>query len=156
MPSRRAFVGSVAAGLSLTAGCLGDSELIAQCASRGTGSGDQTLRKAAPIQGSEQIALGILVSEQAATDDASHAVRVRDSDDDLVASVPLMDNRDMTRLDPAEYPFFSREGGELYAVLLGRPPVHGEYTVSLVGPEGTRRSTLSLRFNCYGDDERLP
>jgi hypothetical protein len=156
MPSRRAFVGSVAAAVSLTAGCLDDRELIAQCASRGVGSGDQTLRKVAPIQGSEQIALGILVSEQAVTDDASHAVRVRDSDDDLVASVPLMDNRDMTRLDPADYPFFEGEGGELYAVPLGPPPVHGEYTVALVGPEGTRRSTLSIRFNCYADDGSLP
>jgi hypothetical protein len=156
MPSRRAFVGSIAAGLSLTAGCLGDGEVIARCGSEGVGSGDQTLRRAAPIQGSERIALGILVSEQAVTDDASHAVRVRDSDGDLVASVPLMDNRDMTRLDPADHPFFEGAGGELYAVPLGPPPVHGEYTVSLVGPEGTRRSTLSIRFNCYADDGRLP
>jgi hypothetical protein len=102
------------------------------------------------------VALGILVSDQAVTGEAYHSVRVRDSDNNLVASVPLLNNRAMSRLDPADYAVFGSDSGELYAVPLGHPPVHGEYTVSLVNPETDRIETASLRFNCYADDGTLP
>ncbi|EJN57107.1 hypothetical protein HSB1_44930 [Halogranum salarium B-1] len=35
----------------------------------------------------------------------------------------------MSSLDPDDYSVFSSDSGELYAVQLGPPPVHGEYTV---------------------------
>ena len=84
----------------MTAGCLDSEELIARCASRGTGSGSQHLHAVAPIRGDEQVALGVLVSDRAVTEEMYHAVRIRDSDDTLLASVPLMDNRAMSSLDP--------------------------------------------------------
>ncbi|MFC7021260.1 MULTISPECIES: hypothetical protein [Haloarcula] len=142
--------------LSATAGCLGTEEFIARCSSRGVGSGSQHLREIAPIEGDERIALGILVSEQAVSSQLYHTVRIRDSDDTLVASVPLMSNRGMSSLDPEDYPVFGSSSGELYAVPLGPPPVHGEYTVSLMGSEGEQIATTRLRFNCYAEDGTLP
>lgn len=156
MPSRRELIAGVAGLSSLTAGCLDTGEPLARCASRGVGSGSQHLREVAPIRGDEQVALGVLVSDRAVTDDAYHAVRIRDSDDALVASVPLMHNRGMSSLDPDDYAVFGSRSGELYAVPLGPPPVHGEYTVSLVSSDGDRVATARLRFNCYAADGRLP
>jgi hypothetical protein len=109
-----------------------------------------------PIRGDERVALGIVVSEQAVTDDAFGAVRVRDGDRNLAASIPLLPNREMSSLDPAEYSGFGSSSGELYAVPLGYPPVHGEYTVSLVTPDDEQVETASIRFNCYAEDGELP
>ncbi|WP_435345048.1 hypothetical protein [Haloarchaeobius sp. HRN-SO-5] len=120
------------------------------------GSGSRHLLEVAPIRGDEQVALGILVSDRAATEEAYHAVRIRDSDDNLVASVPLFNNRGMSSLDPEDYAVFASSGGELYAVPLGPPPVHGEYTVSLIGSDAAQIATASLRFNCYAGDGTLP
>ncbi len=156
MPSRRELITGVAGILSVTAGCLGNGEFIARCSSRGVGSGSQHLREIAPIQGDEQIALGILVSEQAVSGELYHTVRIRDSDDTLVASVPLMTDRGMSSLDPEDYSVFGSSRGELYAVPLGPPPVHGEYTASLMSSEGEQLATASLRFNCYAEDGTLP
>lgn len=155
MPSRRELIVGVAGSVSMTAGCLGNEHTVARCASRGVESESQHLRRIAPISGDEQVALGILVSDQAVTGE-TYAVRVRDSDDDLVASIPLLSNRAMSELDPEAYPVFGSDDGELYAVPLGRPPVHGEYTVSLVTPDDVRISTARLRFNCYADGGALP
>ncbi|MDS0298634.1 hypothetical protein NDI76_07760 [Halogeometricum sp. S1BR25-6] len=156
MLSRRAFLGGVAGGSGLVAGCLG-TENVAHCSSEGLGGGSQHLRRVAPIEGDEQVALGVLVSEEAAAEGAGRAVTVRNRDDDLVTTIPLSDNRDMSELDPDDYSIFSPEEGELYAVPLGRPPVHGEYTVALIGPDDDDvRATVRLRFNCYAADGTLP
>lgn len=152
MPSRRELLTGIAAALTATAGCLGGDEYIAQCSSRGEGGGSQHLRRIAPIQGSEQIALGILVSERAVSNEQYDTIRIRNSDGTLVASVPLLSDRDMSRLDPDDYSVFASSSGELYAVPLGPPPVHGEYTVSLTGQNAEAVETSSLRFNCYADD----
>jgi hypothetical protein len=142
--------------MSLLAGCLDSENVIARCASQGVSSGSEHLRRIGVVQGEEQISLGVLVSEEAAVDEAYHAVRIRDSDDALVASVPLLDNRDMNRLEPDDYPKFSSGSGELYAVPLGHPPVHGEFTASLVGTEDDELATANITFNCYADDGTLP
>lgn len=120
------------------------------------GSGSQHLRSVAPITGDERVALGILVSDHAVTQEAYHAVRIRDSDDNLVASIPLMSNREMSSLDPEDHSVFGSSRGELYAVPLGPPPVHGAYTVSLIGSDADHIATARLRFNCYAEDGRLP
>jgi hypothetical protein len=146
----------VAVGLTVTAGCLDNRDLIARCSSRGVGSDSQHLRAIAPIRGDEQVALGILVSDQAVTEELYHAVRIRDRDDTLVASVPLMSNREMSSLDPEDYSVFGSSSGELYAVPLGPPPVHGEYTVSLTNPDAEQIATARLRFNCYAENGTLP
>lgn len=156
MPSRRELIAGVAATVTATAGCLGDEELIARCSSQGVGSGSQYLREIAPIRGEEQVSLGILVSDQAVTEERYHAVKIRDSDDTLVASVPLFSNRGMSSLDPEDYSVFGSSSGELYAVPLGPPPVHGEYTVSLTDPDAEQIATASVRFNCYAEGETLP
>jgi hypothetical protein len=156
VPSRRELVAGVAGALAVTAGCLGDGELIARCSSRGVGSDSQHLRSIAPIRGDDEVALGILVSNRAITGDSYHAVRIRDADDELVRSVPLMGNREMSSLDPAEYPVFGSTGGELYAVPLGPPPVHGEYTAALISSDGEQVATASIRFNCYAEGGTLP
>ncbi|SFL56212.1 hypothetical protein SAMN04487950_4225 [Halogranum rubrum] len=156
MPSRRELIGSVAGLLSATAGCLGNEDIVARCGSRGVGSDSRHLRRVAPIEGEEEVALGILVSEQAVTDEAHHRVSVRDTDDNLLASIPLLSNRGMSSLDPDDYSVFSSDSGELYAVQLGPPPVHGEYTVSLVDPDDEPTATVTLRFNCYTNSEELP
>jgi hypothetical protein len=146
----------VAGALTVTAGCLDTEELIARCSSRGVGSGSQHLRAIAPIRGEEQVALGILVSDQAVSEELYHAVRIRDSDDTLFASVPLMSNRGMSSLDPEDYSVFGSSSGELYAVPLGPPPVHGEYTASLIDPDAEQIATARVRFNCYAEDGALP
>ncbi|MFB6080469.1 MAG: hypothetical protein ABEJ81_05685 [Haloferacaceae archaeon] len=46
--------------------------------------------------------------------------------------------------------------GELYAVPLGPPPVHGALSVSLVAPAGDGIATAEVRFNCYATDGSLP
>ncbi|MDS0301351.1 hypothetical protein NDI76_21700 [Halogeometricum sp. S1BR25-6] len=155
MLSRRELLVGVAGSLSLSAGCLGE-ENIARCSSQGVGSGSQHLRRVAPIEGDEQVALGILVSDQAVTEETYHAIRVRDIDNNLITSIPLSNNRDMSGLDPEDYSIFSSEEGELYAVPLGHPPVHGEYTVSLVDSDDDVRATERLQFNCYADGGTLP
>lgn len=81
---------------------------------------------------------------------------IRDSDDNLVASVPLMSNRGMSGLEAEDYSVFGSSSGELYAVPLGPPPVHGEYTVSLINSDDEQMETASLRFNCYAEGGRLP
>ena len=156
VPSRRELIAGVAATVSATAGCLDNKEFIAQCASRGGGSGSQYLREIAPIRGEEQVSLGILVSDQAVSGERYHAVRVRDSDDNLVGSVPLISNRGMSELEATDYPIFGSSSGELYAVPLDSPPIHGEYTVSLISPDAEQIATASLRFNCYAEDGTLP
>jgi hypothetical protein len=155
MLSRRALLGGIAGGSGLVAGCLG-TEDVGHCSSEGLGSGSQHLRRVAPIEGDEQVALGVLVSEEAAAGGAGRAVTIRDRDGDLVTTIPLSDNRDMSELDPDDYSIFTSEEGELYAVPLGRPPVHGEYAVALIAPNGEERATVRLRFNCYAADGTLP
>ncbi|WP_139172817.1 hypothetical protein [Halopelagius longus] len=102
------------------------------------------------------MALGVLVSTQAVSEDAYHAIRIRDSDGNLVSSVPLLSNRDMSGVDSEDYSVFGSGEGELYAVPLGRPPVHGEYTVALVDPDDAQIAAVRIRFNCYADDGTLP
>ena len=156
MPSRRELIAGAVGLLSVTAGCLDDEELIARCSSRGVGSGSQHLREVAPIRDDEQVALGILVSEQAVSEETYHAVKIRDSDDHLVTSVPLIENRGMSSLEPEDYSVFRSGRGELYAVPLGQPPIHGEYTVSLISSDADQVATASLRFNCYAENGTLP
>jgi hypothetical protein len=156
VPSRRELIAGVAGVLSATAGCLDNEAILARCSSRGVGSGSQHLRAIAPITGDEQVALGVLVSDRAVTEEAYHAVRIRDSDDNHVASIPLMSNRGMSSLDPEDHSVFGSSSGELYAVPLGPPPVHGEYTVSLISSDADRIATASLRFNCYAEGGTLP
>ena len=142
--------------MSVTGGCLDNEELLARCSSRGVGSDSQHLREVAPIRGDEHVALGILISNQAVTEETYHAVTIRDSDDNLVTSIPLMDNRGMSSLDPEDYSVFGSSSGELYAIPLGPPPIHGEYIVSLISPDADRLATARLRFNCYAEDGTLP
>lgn len=155
MLSRRELIAGAAGAVTVTAGCLGTDETLARCSSHGVGSDSQHLRDVSPIRGSEQVALGVVVSDEAVSEDRYHAVRIRDSDGTLVASVPLINNREMSSLEPEDKSFISSTG-ELYAVPLGPPPVHGDYTVSVTDPDDEQIATHSLRFNCYADDGRLP
>jgi hypothetical protein len=156
MPSRREFLGATVAGVALMAGCLGRESHIARCASYGQGSGSRHLKQLAPIKGDEQVALGIVVSTDAVREDRFHAVDVRDGDARLLASIPLEANRDMNRLTQADFPVLSSDGGELYAVTLGPPPVHADVTASLVSPDDEEIATAAIRFNCYAVDGSLP
>lgn len=155
MPSRRTFLIGMASGVSATAGCLGSEQDIAHCSSRGDVTGSE-LRRIAPIDGDEQVALGILVSSEAVGDDPHNVIEVRDSDETLITSIPLAENREMNQLDQSNHPIFASAEGELYAVVLGPPPVHGVLTASLVTSEGEQLSTATLRFNCYSNDGSLP
>ena len=156
MPSRRRVLAGLAAGSAALAGCLGDDEEIARCSSRGTGSGSQHLRRVVPIEGETQIALAVGVSPAAAEGDTYRFVEVRDRDDDLVGAIPLNDNRGMSRLDTDEFSILGSDSGEVYALPLGRPPVHGAYTVSLITESGESVATATKRFNCYAYDGSLP
>jgi len=140
----------------MTAGCLGDEGTVAHCASQSEGSGSQHLRRVAPITGDKEVALGIMVSSEAVEQDQYRAVVVRNRDGGLVGSIPLAPNRDMSRLSADEHSVFGSTDGELYAQTLGPPPVHGEYSVSLVGPDDEQLATESVSFNCYSDDGSLP
>lgn len=156
MPSRRTFISGIAIGSVLTAGCLGSREMVARCSSRGVGSGSQYLRGVAPLGGEDEIALGVMVSRGVPGNERFHAIDVRDRDGGLVASIPLMNNRAMNRLDPEDYPVLGSEEGELYAVPLGPPPVHGDFQVSLVDAAGETVAVAEIRFNCYSSDGSLP
>ena len=109
----------------------------------------------ATIDGDEQLALGILVDEDAPADDSIAAVVVRNRDGDLAADVPIMDNREMSDLEPDIKPYFD-ESGELYAVPLGPPPQHGVFDLEVVDPDGEVVQTVHYRFNCYDSDGKLP
>lgn len=156
MPSRRELLTGIAGGLSLSAGCLGTDETIARCSSRGEGSGNQHLRSVAPITGEEEVGLGIMVSEAAVSNQRFDAINIRNVDGGLIARIPLETNRGMSSLDPDNHPVLSSERGELYAVSLNEPPVHGEVVVSLVNPASEQITTARLRFNCYSEGGSLP
>jgi len=161
MPStltRRSILGTV--GICLTggvAGCLSDDERISNCSAQGIGGEDDgPLINVGTLDGDKQVSLGIAVSQDAPRDDRFAAVVVRDRDGELVADVPLRSNRRMSDLDTDVDPTFGGSNGELYAVPLGPPPQHGEFTVSVVDENGTARSTMEYRFNCYDADGDLP
>jgi hypothetical protein len=97
-----------------------------------------------------------MVSEAAVSNQRFDAINVRNVDGDLIARIPLETNQGMSSLDPEDYPVLSSERGELYAVSLDEPPVHGEVVVSLVNPAGEQITTARLRFNCYSEDGSLP
>lgn len=156
MPSRRALLAGVTGILTVTAGCTDGGDILARCSSRGTGSDSEHLRRVAPIRGDERVALGVLVPETAVTDDRYHPIRIEDGSEDLVASIPLVDNREMSSLDPSDVSVFTSATGELYAVPLGPPPVHGAYTVSLVSSDGEQLASAGKGFNCYAEDGALP
>jgi hypothetical protein len=156
MPSRRDLLAGVAGTVSVTAGCLGSDDLLARCSSSVDGSDSQHLRRVAPIRGEEQIALGVLVSEDAVTEDEYHTIRIVDDTGHLVASVALMNNRGMSRLAPDDHPVFASNTGELSAVTLGPPPTYGTYAVSLFGETGGPITTARLRLNCYAGEGELP
>ena len=154
--SRRDFVTGLAAGLPIAAaGCLGSDEVIARCSSQGENPGNGPLERAKVIRGDEELALGILVDADAPTDESVDAVVVRNRDGDLVADVPIRDNRDMSDLEPDIDPSLG-EDGELYAVQLGPPPQHGNFDLEVVDPEGEVVQTVGTRFNCYEPDGELP
>lgn len=155
MPSRRDLLLGVGGLMAATAGCVGDDGPTARCSSYSEGRG-QHLRRVGPISRNEQVSLGVLVSTRATQSDEFDAVLVRDRDGDLVASVPLDENRDMSGLDPDDFGRFSAATGELYAVPLGPRPQHAVLTVSVVGPNGDRLDTIEHRFNCYDPDGSLP
>lgn len=155
--SRRALLGGIATGLtSATAGCLGDDPPVAHCSGFGEDTATGPLRKVGTLDGREQVSLGILVSEDAPTTDEMTAIVVRNRDGDLVADVPLRENRDMSDLEPDIDPTFGDTGGELYAVQLGQPPQHAALDVQIVDSNGTAVDSASYRFNCYRPDGELP
>ncbi|SFC00365.1 hypothetical protein SAMN05444422_103447 [Halobiforma haloterrestris] len=154
--SRRDFVTALAAGVPIAAaGCLGSDEAIARCSSQGANLEDGPLERAKVIRGDEELALGILVDADAPTDESADAVVVRNRDGDLVADVPIRDNREMSALEPDIDPAFD-EDGELYAVRLGAPPQHGDFDLEVVDPEGEIVQSVHTRFNCYDPDGELP
>ncbi len=155
MPSRRDFITVAVGMMSITTGCIGGDKYSSRCSSRGVGSDSQHLRSISLIRGDEEVSLGVLVSEQAVSEDTFHTVRIRNAAGDLISSIPLMENRNMSRLDPEDYNIFS-DSGELYAVPLGSPPVHGEFTVTVLNSDDEQIATAQKRFNCYAKEEYLP
>ena len=155
-PSRRKLLTGIAAGLTVTsAGCLGSDPVPARCSGRGDHREDGPLRRVKVVRGDEQLSLGILVDEDAPTDDSIAAVTVRDRDGDLLADVPVNDNRNMSDLEPDVDPAFS-DDGELYAVVLGPPPQHGVVDVAVVDSDGEAVQSASYEYNCYRPDDGLP
>lgn len=156
MPSRRSvLVGSITAGTVALAGCLGDDGPTAHCSSYSEIPDGEWVRDVGPVGGEREVSLGIVVSPDAPTDDAIEALHVRDVDGDLLESVPLRDNRDMSELDPADEPKFD-DDGELYAVPLGPRPQHAILSIEVVDADGEVLETVDHRFNCYDPDGELP
>ena len=154
--SRRGLLAGLVAGLPVAAaGCLGSDERLANCASRGEHLEDGPLEDVKPIDGTERLALGILVDADAPSDDSIAAVVVRNRDGDLVADVPIADNRDMSDLDTDVDSYF-RGDGELYAVPLGPPPQHAVFDLEVLDPDGEVVQTVHIEFNCYAADGELP
>jgi hypothetical protein len=120
------------------------------------GGTENRIREVVPITGEEQVALAVGVSTETVEQDRDHTLVVRNRDGELVASIPLDSNRDMSRLSHEDYAFFGPDDGELYAVLLGQPPVHGEYTVTLLDSDDETLESVQTRFNCYDWDGSIP
>lgn len=151
--TRRSVLAGIAGGITMmTAGCLGDDSPIASCSSSGVI--DSPIQQVIPVQGSDQISLGIVVDGEVPSSTEYENIVVRNRDNDLVADIPLESNRYMSETDP-NFPT-SMPDGELYAVPLGPPPQHGDVTVELVDAEGTVTSVSETRFNCYATDGDLP
>lgn len=161
MPStypRRSVIAGVAAGLvGSLAGCLGDDGPNANCSGYGDHGADTgPILRVSTLTGHEQVSLGIAVSSDAPASDAFTSIVVRDRDGNLVADVPLRDNRNMSSLDPSVKPSFDRGDAALYAVPLGPPPQHGTVTVDVLDDAETPVSSVEYRFNCYDADGDLP
>jgi hypothetical protein len=156
MPSRRQFLGGVTASLAVTAGCLGSEDQSARCSSESVGYTEKQINAVVPIIGDDQVALAIGISTETVEQSEKYTLVVRNRDDELVASIPLDSNREMSRLSHEDYNFLGPDDGELYAVLLGQPPVHGEYTVSLLDSDEQRLESVEMRFNCYDWDGSIP
>lgn len=156
--SRRSIVAGIAAGVAGSlAGCLGDDSPNANCSGYGDlGEDTGPLFRVGTLTGHEQVSLGISVSADAPASDEFTSIVIRNRDGDLVADVPLRDNREMSDLEPSVKPFFDRDDAELYAVPLGPPPQHGRFTVEIVDDTDTPVSSGSYRFNCYDADGELP
>lgn len=156
MSTRRTFLGSVAGAVGVTAGCLGDGDdgPTARCSSHSEGPGGH-LQQVVPIGGENGISLAVVVSEESTRSEELDVIEVRNRDGDLLASVPLDDNRSMSDLDPSDHDKLRGEG-ELYAVPLGARPQHGVVTVSITDPDGETLESVDLRFNCYDPDGELP
>lgn len=156
MSTRRTFLGSVAGAVGVTAGCLGaeDDGPTARCSSQSERAGEH-LRQVVPIGGENEVSLAVIVSEESTRSEGLDVIEVRNADEDLLASVPLDDNRSMSDLDPSDHDKL-REEGELYTVPLGTRPQHGVFTVSIVDSGGEALESVGLRFNCYDPDGELP
>lgn len=151
---RRLLAGLAAVTTGATAGCFGDESPTARCSSEGVTSDNGHLRDVNPIRGDEMVSLGILVSEEAPSNDDVAAVVVRNRDGDIVADVPIRDNRDMSDLEVDGS--FGSKGGELYAVPLGPPPQHAVLRAESVGSDGNVTDSMTVQFNCYRSDGKLP
>ncbi|AXR78092.1 hypothetical protein [Natrarchaeobaculum sulfurireducens] len=154
--SRRTFLAGLAVGFTATsAGCLGSDPTTARCSGRGDHREDGPLRRIKVVRGDEQLSLGILVDEDAPTDDSIAAVTVRDRDGDLLADVPITDNRNMSDLEP-DIDSALGDDGELYAVVLGPPAQHGVVDVAVIDSDDEIVQSVSYEYNCYRPDDGLP
>lgn len=156
--TRRKLIGGfVASGIGVSAGCLGGDSTIARCSARTQGQEEAAADiQVGRIDGDEELALGIVVPEEYPTSDEFDSIVVRNRDQDLIADIPLRDNRGMSSLDPDDYPILSSSDGELYAVTLGPPPYHADLTIEVHDPDGETYHTTEYRVNCYTPDGDLP
>lgn len=161
--TRRGLLAGIAlVPTAATVGCLGD-DTLARRASFGRGIDETTERHlldVAPLRGEEQLALGILVDEDAPRDPDVAAAVVRDREGDVLADVPLRNDRDVSRLadelHSLDESLLDDGDGERYAVILGPPPQHGVVEVHVVAPDGEVLDGLAFECNCYADEGHLP
>ncbi len=81
---------------------------------------------------------------------------IRNRDGDMIADIPLRDNRNASEISPDIHPRYRDGEGELYAVQIGPPPQHGNFLVEIWDHEGEILDSMEFRFNCYTDDGNLP
>jgi len=156
--TRRKILGGIAgSAIGILTGCVGDDPTLARCSARIEGQEEAAADiQVGRIDGDEELALGIVVPEEYPTSNEFDSIVVRNRDQDLVADIPLRDNRGMSSLDPDDYPNLPRSDGELYAVTLGPPPHHADLTIEVHNPDGGVHHTTEYRHNCYSPEGELP
>mgnify|MGYP005855763807 CR=1 FL=1 len=155
--TRRKILGGITgSAIGILAGCLGDDPplggdpLVARCSARIEGQEEAAADiQVGRIDIDEELALGIIVPEEYPTNNEFDSIVVRNRDQDLIADIPLRDNRGMSSLDPDDYPNLPRSDGELYAVRLGQPPHHTDLTIEVHDPDGGIHHSTEYRHNCY-------
>lgn len=140
----------VAAATSLT-GCVGagggGSDTV-DCQTRALAHGDGDVLDGGAMATTEggDVRLAVPLSVDRVRNRGVERLLLYDADGDLAHAVPVSaDDADV--MAEKSVP----EGRLRYEQYLGRRPLHGQYEIVAVNPDGTRLDSVTVEFNCFTD-----